>query len=162
MRAAGKSCGAPDAAAPQCRVGRARVPSPLRSRIARAETPSAAGYGRSCVPRLHRGVRRGTARGIDARNDERSGGTVLCAGLRARAVAGASVRSAARRRRMGAGVKYTPLVRGASRWLVLRRRPVAHIAEQESGHLSHLDFLAALGDAIAAMVAVDMFERFVA
>jgi hypothetical protein len=41
-------------------------------------------------------------------------------------------------------------------------RPLTHIAEQESRHLSHLDLLAALGDAVAAMVPIDMFERLVA
>src|SRR6185437_5421837 len=38
----------------------------------------------------------------------------------------------------------------------------AHIAEQPAGNFPHLDFLAAFGDAIAAMMAIDMFERFVA
>ena len=37
-----------------------------------------------------------------------------------------------------------------------------HIAEQEARHLSHLDLLAALGDAIAAMVAINVLERLVA
>ena len=37
-----------------------------------------------------------------------------------------------------------------------------HIAEQEAGHLALLDFLAAFGDAVAAVVAVDVFERLVA
>src|SRR5947199_5625790 len=40
--------------------------------------------------------------------------------------------------------------------------PRSHIPEQKSCHLAHLDFLAAFGDAIAAVVAVDVFERLVA
>src|SRR5258707_11936524 len=40
--------------------------------------------------------------------------------------------------------------------------PRPHIAEQESGDLALLDFLAAFGDAVAAVVAVDVFERLVA
>src|ERR1700730_5802685 len=37
-----------------------------------------------------------------------------------------------------------------------------HIAEQESRDFPLLDFLAAFGDAVAAVVAVDVFERLVA
>src|SRR5207245_2858714 len=40
--------------------------------------------------------------------------------------------------------------------------PCPHIAEQESGDLAFLDFLAAFGDAVAAVMAVDVFERLVA
>src|SRR5664279_2011358 len=40
--------------------------------------------------------------------------------------------------------------------------PRPHIPKQEPRHLPLLDFLAALGDAIAAVVAVDVFERLVA
>src|SRR5664279_5434662 len=40
--------------------------------------------------------------------------------------------------------------------------PRPHIAEQESRHLPLLDFLAAFGDAVAAVVAIDVFERLVA
>src|SRR6267142_1089099 len=36
-----------------------------------------------------------------------------------------------------------------------------HIAEQESRDLALLDFLAAFGDAVAAVMAVDVFERLV-
>src|SRR3954464_11204307 len=39
--------------------------------------------------------------------------------------------------------------------------PRPHIAEQESRHLALLDFLAAFGDAVAAVVAVDVLERLV-
>src|SRR5216684_2614787 len=39
--------------------------------------------------------------------------------------------------------------------------PRPHIAEQKSRHFPLLDFLAAFGDAVAAMVAVDVFERLV-
>src|SRR5829696_8674697 len=39
--------------------------------------------------------------------------------------------------------------------------PRSHIAEQKSRHLALLDFLAAFGDAVAAVVAVDVFERLV-
>src|SRR3977135_1486746 len=37
-----------------------------------------------------------------------------------------------------------------------------HIAEQEACDLALLDFLAAFGDAVAAVMAVDVFERLVA
>src|SRR3954464_13011353 len=40
--------------------------------------------------------------------------------------------------------------------------PDPHIAEQKSGHLALLDFLAALGDAVAAVVAIEVLERLVA
>ena len=40
--------------------------------------------------------------------------------------------------------------------------PRAHIAEQKSRDLQLLDFLAAFGDAVAAVVAVDVLERLVA
>src|SRR6202795_3500278 len=40
--------------------------------------------------------------------------------------------------------------------------PCPHIPEQESRDLPLLDFLAAFGDAVAAVVAVDVFERLVA
>src|SRR5215217_7587708 len=40
--------------------------------------------------------------------------------------------------------------------------PRPHIPEQESRDLPLLDFLAAFGDAVAAVVAVDVFERLVA
>src|SRR4051812_47434453 len=45
-----------------------------------------------------------------------------------------------------------------------RRSPLAraHIAEQKSRDLALLDLLAAFGDAVAAMVAVDVLERLVA
>jgi hypothetical protein len=39
--------------------------------------------------------------------------------------------------------------------------PRAYIAEQESGYFPLLDFLAAFRDAVAAVVAVDVFERLV-
>src|SRR6202045_3470154 len=39
--------------------------------------------------------------------------------------------------------------------------PRAHIAEQESGDLALLDFLAAFGDAVAAVMPVDVLERLV-
>src|ERR1700716_1010935 len=39
--------------------------------------------------------------------------------------------------------------------------PGPHIAEQKSRHLALLDFLAALGDAVAAVMPVDVFERLV-
>src|SRR3979490_3649959 len=39
--------------------------------------------------------------------------------------------------------------------------PRSHIAEQESGDLALLDFLAAFGDAVAAVMPVDVFERLV-
>src|ERR1700684_1299731 len=37
----------------------------------------------------------------------------------------------------------------------------AHIAEQKSGDLALLDFLAAFGDAVAAVMPVDVLERLV-
>src|SRR5450755_4851569 len=40
--------------------------------------------------------------------------------------------------------------------------PRSHIPKQKPRHFPLLDFLAALGDAVAAVVAVDMFERLVA
>src|SRR5216683_5456087 len=40
--------------------------------------------------------------------------------------------------------------------------PRPHIAEQKSRHFPLLDFLAAFGDAVAAVVTVDVFERLVA
>src|SRR5665811_596423 len=40
--------------------------------------------------------------------------------------------------------------------------PCPHIAEQESRDLALLDFLAAFGDAVAPVMAVDVFERLVA
>src|ERR1700687_5200020 len=40
--------------------------------------------------------------------------------------------------------------------------PRPHIAEQESRHFALLDFLAAFGDALAAVMAVDVLERLVA
>src|SRR5688572_23838524 len=40
--------------------------------------------------------------------------------------------------------------------------PRAHIPEKESRDLSLLDFLAALGNAVAAVMPVDVFERLVA
>src|SRR5438270_5987619 len=40
--------------------------------------------------------------------------------------------------------------------------PRAHIAEQESRHFAFLDLLTALGDAVAAMMPVDMLERLMA
>src|SRR5262245_57813229 len=38
----------------------------------------------------------------------------------------------------------------------------AHVAEQVARHLAHLDLLGAFGDAVAAVVAVDVLERLVA
>src|SRR5205823_13000439 len=65
--------------------------------------------------------------------------------------------------------------RDPGRWWAQRKRafapptipktlmlPRPHIAEQESRHFPLLDFLAAFGDAVAAVVAVDVFERLVA
>ena len=52
-----------------------------------------------------------------------------------------------------------------TRWLAMTTISMLagpHIAEQEARHLPHLDFLAALGDAVAAVVAVDVLERLVA
>ncbi len=40
--------------------------------------------------------------------------------------------------------------------------PGPHITEQKSRYFADLDLLAALGDAIAAVVAVDVLERLVA
>src|SRR6267154_6104565 len=40
--------------------------------------------------------------------------------------------------------------------------PRPHIAEQKSRHFPLLDFLAAFGDAVAAVMPVDVFERLVA
>src|SRR5205085_3315771 len=40
--------------------------------------------------------------------------------------------------------------------------PRPHIAEQESRHFALLDFLAAFGDAVAAVMPVDVLERLVA
>src|SRR5688500_17130083 len=37
-----------------------------------------------------------------------------------------------------------------------------HVAEQVACHLAHLDLLRSLGDAVAAVVAVDVLERLVA
>src|ERR1700722_10971407 len=45
---------------------------------------------------------------------------------------------------------------------VLSMPPFPHIAEQKSRHFALLDFLAAFGDAVAAVVAVDVLERLVA
>src|SRR6266700_1418199 len=39
--------------------------------------------------------------------------------------------------------------------------PRSHVSEQKSRHLAHLDFLAAFGDAVAAVMAIDMLERLV-
>src|SRR3954451_17076468 len=40
--------------------------------------------------------------------------------------------------------------------------PRAHVPEQKSRHLALLDFLAAFGDAVAAVMAVDVLKRLVA
>src|SRR4051794_4433527 len=58
--------------------------------------------------------------------------------------------------------------RGRQFWLGRRSRshpsalPRPHIAEQEASDLALLDFLAAFGDAVAAVVTVDVFERLMA
>jgi hypothetical protein len=53
-----------------------------------------------------------------------------------------------------------------TRWLAMTANssmlPRAHIAEQEPRHFALLDFLAAFGDAVAAVVAIDVLERLVA
>src|SRR5690349_22705766 len=42
------------------------------------------------------------------------------------------------------------------------RRPLLHKAKHVSGDAPHLDFLAALGNAVAPVVTIDMFKRLVA
>src|ERR1035437_10000871 len=62
-----------------------------------------------------------------------------------------------------------PRVRGDDAFGEVTRRapllsvlPGPHIAEQKSRDLALLDFLAAFGDAVAAVMPVDVFERLVA
>jgi uncharacterized membrane protein YccC len=90
MRAARRGRGAAEAAAQANRGCGTRFPQNQRRRVACPKAAAAAGRRRDRVPRLHRGVRRGEARGTDARHEERSGGAVLCAWLCARAAARAS------------------------------------------------------------------------
>jgi hypothetical protein len=41
------------------------------------------------------------------------------------------------------------------------RRALFHESEEITGHAAHLDFLSALGDPVATVVSVDVFEGFV-
>src|SRR5207253_624497 len=51
---------------------------------------------------------------------------------------------------------------GASTLLDALRRLLLHEAEEVAGHSSHLDLLAAFGDPVATVVAVDVLEGHVA
>ena len=57
---------------------------------------------------------------------------------------------------------WVPAFAGTTGWENPSMLARAHIAEQKPRDLPLLDFLAAFGDAVAAVMAVDVFERLVA